>query len=109
MAYAEPAFVSQALDTPHEKYSTHTLTTSKQLSDALDHIRQAGVAHTNEEFAEGVMGVAMPIFVKEQDKQPLAAVTVYGPKYRLAQKDTINETVHRLSECIQQIQNKLSK
>lgn len=108
MAYAEPTFITQILETPLEPYSPHTQTDPQQLIQAFTQIRETAVAWTNEEFSEGVMGVAMPIFAHHADQQPLAAVTIYGPKYRLAQKETITTTVHHLSQCVQQIQQRLA-
>jgi len=108
MAYAEPDFLAKVLETPLERYSPHTQTDPQQLIKSFEKIRETAVAWTNEEYAEGVMGVGMPVFAKPSDKQPLAAVTIYGPKYRLAQKATITSTVHHLSNCVQQIQQTLS-
>jgi len=65
-----------------------------------DQRRSTGVAYTREEIDSGVNAVAMSVLT--YDKQPVAAVTVAGPSWRV-QCDKNTTVVAELSETVSAI------
>ncbi len=62
MAHMPRARRDQLLATLHlDRFTERTITTSGQLASALDHIRNQGYAIDDQEFLDGVVGVAVPV------------------------------------------------
>jgi DNA-binding IclR family transcriptional regulator len=62
--------------------TAHTITRVSALEAELDKIRTRGFAVSNEEFLEGIIGVAVPI--KNPSGRTLAALAMHGPVTRLS-------------------------
>lgn len=65
---------------PLVRYASQTYTDPDKLRPHLFSIRQQGYAWVVDEFADGLAGLAAPIF--DIQHQIVAAVTVYGPSFR---------------------------
>jgi IclR family transcriptional regulator, acetate operon repressor len=69
---------------PLRRYSEHTITDPAKLLSELARIRAEGVGVDNEEFAAGMIAVAVPVFDRHQ--RPIAALAVHAPIARLPLK-----------------------
>ena len=65
---------------PLIRYASQTYTDPDQLRPHLLTIRQQGYSWVLDEFADGLAGLAVPIF--DGNNQIVAAVTIYGPSFR---------------------------
>lgn len=80
--------------------TAHTLTNEEALFDELDHIRQTGISHDNQEDVEGVECFAAAIM--GADGQPVASMSVSGPSVRMSKQTqaisaAVRETARRIS------------
>jgi len=73
--------VQQVLKQGMQKHTERTILSTSELVDNLALARSNGFAMSLEEYEEGINAVAAPIL--SQDEQPLAAISVAGPAYRL--------------------------
>ena len=105
LANASDAFIADYVSTPLAYFTENTITTSEMLLTTLATVRETGVAVSDEEFADGVIGYAVPIRDKQQHL--IAALTLYGPKYRLSPLNEENMLVKQLKEAVQLIEVKL--
>ncbi len=62
LAFAKPDRVEAALYRELETHTPNTLTNAAKISEKLNGIRQAGIAHVSGSFDEGVMAIAAPYF-----------------------------------------------
>jgi DNA-binding IclR family transcriptional regulator len=81
LAYATPNFIEDVLIKPLARFAGQTITAPDQLRAQLNHIRAQGFAVSDEEFADGVLGLGVPI--KDKSGNVIAAFNLYGPKFRL--------------------------
>jgi DNA-binding IclR family transcriptional regulator len=81
LAYATPSFAEDVLKKPLARFAGQTITAPEQLRAQLNHIRTQGFAVSDEEFADGVLGLGVPI--KDKSGNVIAAFNLYGPKFRL--------------------------
>ena len=91
LAYARPELQRALLQRPLVAYTDKTIVDSTVLEQQLQQIRTQGVAVADEEFAEGIIGIAVPLLIDEQDV--VAALCVYGPKFRLDALDKQQEII----------------
>lgn len=70
---------------PLAPFTERTLVDPDQLRAELAVIQRQGFAITNEEYGEGIIGLAVPV-VNAQG-ETVAALNVYGPKFRLNSPD----------------------
>lgn len=80
LANLSSAALERFLAAPLERFTANTLTDPDALRTRIHDVRQAGVAWTREEYAEGIASVAAPI--ADADGEVVAAVHVHGPTYR---------------------------
>ncbi len=89
---------------PLHPAASKTLVDPDKLHIQLKGIRTTQVARTDEEFADGVVGLAVPLFDPEiNENEPIAALTLYGPKYRLGQRIQQADIVSLMQEAAHQI------
>lgn len=81
LAYGTPDFIEAVLKKPLVRFAKRTITAPEQLRVQLAHIRAQGFAVSDEEFADGVLGLGVPI--KDKGGNVVAAFNLYGPKFRL--------------------------
>ena len=66
---------------PLRRYTSHTITDPRLLSDELVRIREHGYGLDDGEFVDGWRGVAVPI--RSRDGATIAAITCGGPMGRM--------------------------
>jgi len=104
LAFSSRQTVTKFLGRKLSRITEATITDAKEFLLELETIRREGVAYTREEIDPGVNAVAVPILT--YDRQPVGAVTVVGPSWRVkCDKDTevvaeLNETVSAISAYI---------
>ena len=69
---------------PLRRYSERTITDADKLVAELARIRAEGVGIDNEEFAAGMVAVAVPVF--DRNQRAFAALAVHAPVVRLSLK-----------------------
>lgn len=67
-----------------EAYTPHTITKLQDLEAELARIRSRGFALNNQEYLDGIIGLAVPI--KDADGRAVAALAMHGPVTRLSLK-----------------------
>lgn len=85
LAAGSPDFQAAFFQRPLAPFTEHTLVDPEQLKAELAAVRRQGFAITNEEYGEGIIGLAVPV-VNAQG-ETAAALNVYGPKFRLNSPD----------------------
>ena len=91
LAYGSDELVAAAVQKPLSAYTNRTITSPQALKAHLAQIRDQGYAIGDEEFEEGVIGLAAPIH--DANNQVIAAINVYGPKFRLQEPGRQQEIV----------------
>ena len=87
LAFGEPEYTEEILEYHLEGYTPNTIEDVEVLRQELKQIRRDGYASGNEEFEDDVCGFSVPIM---RDDTLMAAINVYGPKFRLLKsKDAI--------------------
>ena len=81
LAYASSDLIESALKKPLARFAKRTITSPDRLRAQLATIRAQGFAVSDEEYADGVLGLGVPI--KNNDGNVIAAFNLYGPKFRL--------------------------
>ncbi|MEM7028132.1 MAG: IclR family transcriptional regulator [Chloroflexota bacterium] len=93
LAFGDAIFLERYLTRPLHHFTGHSITDRKQLKDMLNNVYTQGYALANEEYVEGIVGLATPIFDRQQNI--IAALNIFGPKFRLdspkKQKQIITE------------------
>ncbi|ELY58685.1 IclR family transcriptional regulator [Natronolimnohabitans innermongolicus] len=79
-----------------DAHTDHTITDRDSLYAELDRIRDRGYATNNEEFMEGMGGVAVPVFTP--DDELLGALAVFGPASRFTGEYVHDELPDRLRD-----------
>jgi len=67
-----------------KRFTSNTISSRTKLIPLLDRIRQDGFAQNDQEYMEGVIGLAIPIFAK--DGRVVAALSLHAPMARLSLK-----------------------
>ena len=84
MAYASDEVLVKIYNQDFPAYTKSTVRDPKIMQHILELVRERGFAYSEEEFEEGINAVASPIL--DSKMQPLAAIAVAGPAYRLPVK-----------------------
>lgn len=71
--------------TPLKKLTPRTVTSPERLKESLDQIRNQGYAIDNEEFSQGLVCVAAPIY--NHSRKTIAAISISGPTNRMKEKN----------------------
>ena len=101
LAFLPDALQARLLRPPLERLTEHTITDLTQLKRHLGEVRRVGYAVTREELDLGMNAVAAP--VRTHDERVVAALSVAGPSYRMAQA-----RLPELGELTQQAARQLS-
>jgi DNA-binding IclR family transcriptional regulator len=70
---------------PLKRFTTNTITDPEKLKESLTQIRAQGYALDLEEFSQGLMCVASPIFNYSQKE--IGAISISGPSHRMQEKN----------------------
>jgi IclR family transcriptional regulator, KDG regulon repressor len=102
LAFSDPAQAEEIIRSLNMKALTrNTITKAPRLHDELARIRKAGYAVDNEELEEGLRCIGAPVF--DHAGQPIAAVSIAGPAYRVG-----GGHLPRLTEAVIQTSRQLS-
>ncbi len=82
-------------------FTKHTIASTEALLRELDVIRAQGYGYDREEREEGVICIAAPIF--SASAEPIAAMSISGPRYRIEDKGT-----EKLTEVLLQTTREMS-
>nr|WP_295970767.1 IclR family transcriptional regulator [uncultured Bacillus sp.] len=83
LAYSSDEVVEAVIRNGLRKYTKNTITDPDKLRAQLKEIRSRGYAYSIEEFSEGVITIAAPIY--DYTGKIIAALSVVGPKQRIQQ------------------------
>ena len=103
LAHVSPQQLSRILQQRGlARYTERSIDNPADLQQALDEIRQLGYAIDDEEHAVGLRCVASAIF--DQNGQPLAAISLSGPKARIEDNrlDELGIAVRQTADAITQ-------
>jgi len=101
MAYAATDLLDRIYKRGFTAYTKGTICDPKVMEHILELVRERGFAYSEEEYEEGINAVASPIL--DSKMQPLAAIAVAGPAYRLPVKrlleigPTVAEAARRIT------------
>jgi DNA-binding IclR family transcriptional regulator len=84
LAFMPDETVQRILERGMPQLTQHTIRSPGALFENLRHARERGFAIDEQEFEEGINAVAAPIL--DLNGQPIAAVAVAGPAYRLTRE-----------------------
>lgn len=84
LAYSSPDVIETIIDHGLKQYTKNTITDPVRLRSHLKEIRENGYAYSVEEFSEGVITIAAPIY--DYTGKVIAALSVVGPKQRIQQQ-----------------------
>lgn len=101
LAFADDAFIDTYLQEPLASVTPQTIIDPHLLREQLKTIRQEGYAVTIEEFAPEVIGLSVPL--TNAGGRVVAALGVYGPKFRLGTATVQQKCVGSLKAGIQKI------
>jgi DNA-binding IclR family transcriptional regulator len=87
-----------------KRLTPYTITDPEKLKRELQQIRSHGYALDNEEFSEGLMCVAAPIFNYSQ--REIAAISISGPTNRIKEKK-VEQLISLVKKTAQQISRQL--
>jgi len=86
--------------TRFERFTTRTIGTAEALRTEIEKTRRRGYAVDDEELEEGLRCIAVPLL--DAQRQPVAAVSVSGPSFRVtAQK--LPAIANHLLQCVRGI------
>jgi IclR family transcriptional regulator, KDG regulon repressor len=84
LAYSSPDIIEAIINQGLKQYTKNTITDPDKLRSHLNEIREHGYAYSVEEFSEGVITIAAPIY--DYTGKVIAALSVVGPKQRIQQQ-----------------------
>ena len=102
LAHAGKSFIESYLTRPLASHTVNSVNDPAKLANQLEMIRERGVAITDGEYDDEVAGITVP--VKNVEGDVVAAITVYGPTFRLrpfANRQAILENMHKAVEQLQ--------
>ena len=76
--------MKQSLNNGLKQYTKNTITDPDQLRSHLNEIREDGYAYSIEEFSEGVITIAAPIY--DYTGKVIGALSMVGPIQRIQQQ-----------------------
>jgi DNA-binding IclR family transcriptional regulator len=100
LAYLSPDERQKIISQPLTTYTGHTITDTVELEEALAAVRDQGYAISREEFEEGLVAIAVPLW--NHIGEVVGALSVSGPTYRM-DPETVKEFVTPLIEASQTI------
>ena len=80
LAHRSPAEQDRYLSLPLAAYTPNTTTDPDQLRQSFREIKESGVSWIHAEFADGLCGVAAPIF--DHTDEVIASLVVFAPSFR---------------------------
>ncbi len=81
IAFSSEEVINRIFDHGFPEFTEYTIKDPEKMQKIFQKIRDRGFGYSEQEHEEGINAVAAPIF--DKDKNPLAAIAVAGPAYRL--------------------------
>ena len=103
LAFSEADFVEAFLQRPLIPFTDRSIVDPDQLSRELAKVREQGFAITDEEYGEGIIGLAVPVFNPHGDV--VAAINVYGPKFRLDSPARQSQIIEKMKVEVETLAN----
>jgi DNA-binding IclR family transcriptional regulator len=104
LAYLEKDNMEEMIPQKLERLTPNTLTDRQQFIDALDRIREEGIAFDREEFSVGLTCIAAPIF--DSTGKVKYAISVSGPTVRMTE-DKIQQSIASIKSAAKEISVKI--
>ncbi|MEL7648997.1 MAG: IclR family transcriptional regulator [Sedimentibacter sp.] len=104
LAYLEKDYMEEMIPQKLEKLTPNTLTDRQEFIDALDRIREEGIAFDREEFSVGLTCIAAPIF--DSTGKAKYAISVSGPTVRMSE-DKIQKSIASIKSAAKEISIKI--
>jgi len=104
LTYMSPEQRQKILSQPLGAYTQHTITDPITLRIALAAVCDQGYAISNEEFEEGLVAIAAPIY--DHTGEVIAALSISGPTYRM-DSNTLQEFALPLKDAAKMISGQL--
>lgn len=105
LAFGNSQLIERYLSRPLAIYTTHTIAVAHVLQRELAKIRPQGYATSDEEYREGVSGISVP--VQNTNGDLVAALTVYGPTFRMIEPLRREEILSILNQTRDRLRRKL--
>ena len=83
LAFSKEDYLEMIIDKGLTKYTKNTITDPNKLREHIKEVKNRGFAYSVEEFSEGVVTIAAPIY--DYTGKVIAALSVVGPKQRISQ------------------------
>ena len=106
LAFGSAELVERYLSRPLAIYRENTIASADALQKELASIRALGYATSREEYREGVSGISVPVWNRSYPNyhhEAIAALTVYGPTFRLAdsvRREQILRILHQTRDIL---------
>ncbi len=104
LTHMSPEQRQTILSQPLSAYTQHTIADPVRLRTALAEVCDQGYAISDEEFEEGLVAIAAPIW--DRSGEVIAALSISGPTYRM-DADTLEAFILPLTEAAQKISRQL--
>jgi IclR family transcriptional regulator, KDG regulon repressor len=82
LAFSKDDVVEEIIEQGLKKYTKNTITDPEKLKEHLKEVRERGYSYSIEEFSEGVVTIAAPIY--DYNGKVIASLSVVGPKQRIS-------------------------
>jgi IclR family transcriptional regulator, KDG regulon repressor len=82
IAYSSESVVNEIFAQGFPEYTPFTIRSTETMIHIINLVRERGFAYSEQEYEEGINAVAAPIL--DKNKNPLAAIALAGPAYRLS-------------------------
>lgn len=82
IAYSPDNVMQEIFNQGFPEYTPYTIRTIEKMLHIITLVRERGFAYSEQEYEEGINAIAAPIL--DKNNQPLAAIAVAGPAYRLS-------------------------
>lgn len=106
LAFSPKKVVDSILkDISFEAFTQKTVKNRQELNNQLEEIRKRGYCMDDEEYVEGLICVAAPIF--DHSGEPVAAISISVPKYRYTESIRITDFTAIAIETAKNISRKL--
>jgi len=103
LAFSGPDFGEAFLKRPLQPFTDRSIVDPEELRKELLAVRERGYAMTDEEYGEGIIGLAVPVFNGHGDA--VAAINVYGPKFRLDSPAKQAQIIKKMKAAVETLIN----
>ena len=105
LAFGSSQLVERYLSRPLAIYTSYTIAETHILQSEITKIQQQEYATSHEEYREGVSGISVP--VQNGNRDVVAALTVYGPSFRMREPLRREEILSILNQTRDRLRRKL--